>query len=393
MPWKELGPMEQRVEVLREWREGESITALAEIYGVARKTIYKWIERYELEGTAGLADRSRAPHASPQRLSDEMVASIIAARQRWGWGPRKLLVKLATEWPGQKLPAASTVAEVLRAKGLSETQKRRVRTPPSAPPFATIDQPNRIWCADFKGWFRTGDGTRCDPLTITDAFSRYLLCCQIVAKTDTLHVAARFDASFQEFGLPDGIHIDNGTPFASRAPGGLSRLSMRWIRLGIAVERNRPASPQDNPRHERMHRTLKHDTLRPPARNPRLQQRVFDRYLPHFNDERPHEALNYLTPSACYTQSRRAFPRRVPEVEYDSGLHVRRIAPHGDLSWKAGRCFISEIFGGEALGLRPSHDRYFEVFYGPVRIGWLDTFQLAFHRREPRLLRQERLHP
>jgi transposase InsO family protein len=390
MPWKEDGPMQRRVELIREWKEGESVTALAEAYGVARKTIYKWIEREASEGIAGLADRSRSPHTSPQRLSEEMIARILQARQRWGWGPRKLLVKLAAATPEQRLPSASTVAELLRSKGLSQARKRRLRTPPYGQPFAGVEQANQTWCADFKGWFRTGEGTRCDPLTITDAYSRYLLCCQIAAKTDTLHVEALFDAAFREYGLPEVIHTDNGAPFASRAPGGLSRLSMRWVRLGIVAERSRPSSPQDNGRHERMHRTLKQETLQPPARNPKRQQDAFQSWQKLYNEERPHESLNYRTPAACYAKSPRSFPRRVPEVEYDSGIFVRRVTQKGDLNWKNQRFFVSEIFAAQSLGLCPNHDRYYEVFYGPLSIGWFDTHQHQFHRSEPKSLRKER---
>lgn len=381
--------MEQRVELIQQWKDGESITALAEAYAVSRKTIYKWIERQAEEGTAGLADRSRAPHTSPQRLSEAMIARILEARQRWGWGPRKLLVKLAAACE-ETLPSASTIAERLRHKGLSHARKRRVRTPPYPQPFADAAQPNQTWCADFKGWFRTGDGTRCDPLTISDAHSRYLLCCQIAAKTDTVHVEALFDTAFREFGLPAVIHTDNGAPLASRAPGGLSRLSLRWVRLGIVPERSRPSSPQDNGRHERMHRTLKADTLAPPACNPRRQQETFHVWRKQYNDDRPQEALEYQTPAACYAPSPRAFPRRVPEVEYDADVHVRRVSPSGELNWKHRPLFVSELFGGQSLGLRPSHDRYFEVLYGPLHLGWFDTFRHQFHRTEPRLLRKER---
>lgn len=380
--------MDLRVELIREWKDGESIKALAEGYNVSRKTIYKWMERYEREGTIGLADRSRTPHHSPQKVSAEMTSHIIEARHRWGWGPRKLLVKLAEAWPEEKIPAASTVAELLRSKGLSHARKRRLRTPPYGQPFAAAIQSNRAWCADFKGWFRTADGTRCDPLTITDAYSRFLLCCQIVAKTDTVHVEALFDAAFREYGLPDVIHSDNGAPFASRAPGGLSRLSMRWVRLGIVVERSRPSSPQDNGRHERMHRTLKQDTLLPPARNPQRQQEAFRVWQKCYNEDRPHESLGYKTPASFYTKSARLFPRRVPEVQYDAGILVRRIMEKGQLNWKGEAVFISEIFRGQFLGLRASHERYYEVLYGPLVIGWLDTIHCVLHRKKPKLLRE-----
>jgi putative transposase len=382
--------MEQRIELIRLHDDGESIVSLAETYGVSRKTIYKWIDRHAAEGAAGLADRSRAPHASPQRLSEETIARVIQARQRWGWGPRKLVVKLAQAEPGGTVPAASTIAELLRAKGLSHPRKRRVRTPLYGPAVVAPAEANQTWCADFKGWFRTADGTRCDPLTITDAYSRYLLCCQIAAKTDRAHVEALFDTAFREYGMPDVIHTDNGAPFASRAPGGLSRLSMRWVRLGIIAERSRPASPQDNGRHERMHRSLKQETLRPPERNPRRQQEAFHAWRKIYNDERPHESLDYETPASCYRRSPRPFPRRVPEVEYDADVAVRRISESGDLNWKGERTFVSEIFEHQYLGLRPCDDRYHEVLYGPLVIGWLDTFRHRFHRRLPPALREKK---
>jgi transposase InsO family protein len=381
--------MERRVELISQWRDGESIVSLADRYGVSRKTIYKWIDRHAAEGMAGLEDRSRAPHRSPQQLSEETIARVIEARRRWGWGPRKLIVKLAQAAPGQRVPAASTVAELLRSKGLSRARRRLGRTPLYGPPIAAVAQANETWCADFKGWFRTADGTRCDPLTIADAYSRYLLCCQIAAKTDTAHVEALFDAAFREYGMPAVIHTDNGAPFASRAPGGLSRLSMRWVRLGIVAERSRPASPQDNGRQERMHRTLKQETLRPPERTPRRQQEAFRQFQKIYNDDRPHESLDYRTPASCYARSPRAFPRRVPELEYDADVAVRRISEKGDLKWKGERTFVSETFAYEYVGLRASDDRYHEVLYGPLVVGWLDTFQTRFHRQQPRRLRNK----
>ena len=256
--------MDLRVRLIQEYDEGENISALAEMYGVARKTVYKWLARHEEEGAAGLADRSRVPHHYPGRVAEELVAHIVAARQRWHWGPRKLRVKLAAAHPEMAWPAESTIGEVLKRAGLTHPRKPRVRTPPYGRRFASVEAANQTWCADFKGWFRTGDGTRCDPLTITDAHSRYLLRCHITPKTDGVHVAGLFDAAFREYGLPVVIHTDNGVPFASRAPGGLSRVSMQWVKLGIVPERSRPASPQDNGRHERMHSTLKQATLQPP---------------------------------------------------------------------------------------------------------------------------------
>jgi transposase InsO family protein len=381
--------MDLRVQLIRDHDEGQNISALAEVYGISRKTIYKWLARHAAEGAAGLADRSRKPQHCPGRLTDEVIAAIIAARHRWNWGPRKLRVKLAAADPQIGWPAESTIGEVLKRAGLTHRRQPRVRTPPYAQPFAAIDSANQTWCADFKGWFRTGDGMRCDPLTITDAHSRYLLRCQITPQADTLHVAAIFDAAFRQYGLPLVIHTDNGVPFASCAPGGLSRLSMRWVKLGILAERSRLASPQDNGRHERMHSTLKQATLAPPERNARRQQEAFDRFQHEYNHERPHEALDDATPASRYTASPRAMPRRLPELEYGDDVAVRRISQQGSLKWHGERTFISEIFACEWLGLRALDERYSEVLYGPVAVGFFDTYQHRFHRALSARLRRE----
>lgn len=380
MPWKENKTMDLRVQLIHDHEEGESIAALSEIYGVARKTIYKWLDRHDAAGVAGLADRSRAPQHTPHKLSEDVVAEIIAARQRWNWGPRKLRVKLVAAQPKIRWPAESTIGEVLKRAGLTHRRKPRVRTPPYGQPFASIDAANQTWCADFKGWFRTADGTRCDPLTLSDAHSRYLLRCQITPKADSIHVAAIFDAAFREYGLPLVIHTDNGVPFASRAPGGLSRVSMRWVKLGIVPQRSRPASPQDNGRHERMHATLKQATLQPPERTARRQQDAFDRFLREYNHDRPHEALDDATPASCYTASCRQMPRRVPELDYGEDVMVRRISQQGSLKVNGERTFVSEIFAHEWMGLRALDERYSEVLYGPVTVGFLDTFRHLFHR-------------
>jgi transposase InsO family protein len=383
MPWKESKPMDQRVQLIQDYQEGESIAALAEMNHVSRKTVYKWLRRYESEGMAGLVDQSREPHHSPDKVSEEQIAAIIAARQRWKWGPRKLRVKLLEREPEVDWPAVSTIGEILKTAGLTIRRKRSVRTAGNQHPLARVEEANQAWCADFKGWFRTGDGRRCDPLTISDAHSRFLLKCQITTKSDTTHVGAIFDSAFREYGLPDVIHNDNGTPFASRAPGGLSRLSMQWVKLGILPERSRPGCPQDNGRHERMHSTLKQATLRPPARNRRRQQESFDHFRQEYNHERPHESLDDATPASCYQPSCRPMPRRVPELEYGSEVTVRRVSQQGSVKMNGERTFVSEIFAYEWLGLRTLDERYYQIEFGPVKIGYLDTFRHRFYRLLP----------
>jgi transposase InsO family protein len=320
-------------------------------------------------------------------VSAEVERAIVEARQRWRWGPGKLRVKLVESDAARVWPAVSTIAEILREKGLVVSRRRRSHTPVQRPPYASPERPNDVWCADFKGRFRTGDGTRVDPLTITDACSRYLLRCQIVARTNYQYSQSVFETAFREYGLPTVIHTDNGVPFASLAPGGLSRLSMWFVKLGITPERSRPASPQDNARHERMHRTLKQACAAPPSATPRLQQRALHQFQREYNEERPHEALANLTPQACYAPSPREFPRRVPALVYGDALSVRRVSQHGGVKWRGERTFISEVFAYEELGLKPVDERWLEVYYGPVRLGWLDGVRHQFSRRLPRQLR------
>jgi len=390
MPWKDLRVEQLRLLLIQDHEEGASISELAGIYAVSRKTIYKWLERHEEQGVAGLADRSRRPHESPHQVSAAVEQAIVEARQRWKWGPRKLRVKLCERDGSRQWPSVSTIASVLKNKGLVVNRRRRAHTPIQTPPYAAADEPNAVWCADFKGHFATGDGTRIDPLTITDAASRYLLRCQIVERTDFAHAQAVFEAAFREFGLPAIIHTDNGVPFASVAPGGLSRLSMWFLRLGITPERSRPASPQDNGSHERMHRTLKQATATPAQPTARLQQKAFDDFRSEFNDHRPHEALGDLTPAACYRRSDRTYPRCVPEMQYADDVEVRLVSQQGSVRWRGERTFISEVFRYEPLGLKPIDERWLEVYYGPIALGWLDGYRHRFSRIQPRELRPKK---
>jgi len=387
MPWKEIRVKEQRLSAVQDHDEGMSVTELAEIHGVSRKSIYKWLERYQVQGLEGLANMSRRPLRSPTQVSEEVEAAILEVRERWKWGPRKLRVKLSQRDGEQQWPSVSTIAAILKAKGLVVNRRRRAHTPVQRPPYVAAEEPNQVWNADYKGWFRTGDGSRVDPLTITDSFSRYLLRCQIVGRTGYLHSKAVFEAAFREYGLPEVIHTDNGVPFASVAPGGLSQLSMWFVKLGITPERSRPSSPQDNGRHERMHRTLKQATAQPPKATVRLQQRAFHEFQTEYNEERPHEALEQFTPAACYQSSPRCYPRRLPELNYPDTMEVRRVSQQGSVRWRGERTFISEVFAYEALGLNTVEDRWLEVYYGPILLGWLDAYKQKFSRRPPKHLR------
>jgi hypothetical protein len=240
------------------------------------------------------------------------------------------------------------------------------------------EAPNQVWCTDNTGWFLCDNGERCDPLTISDAFSRYLHRCRSVAKSDGPHVRAVFEAVFREYGLPDAIRSDNGPPFASPAPAGLSRLAMWWLRLGIRHERIEPGCPEQNGRHERMHQTLKQETAAPPAANLRQQQERFRRFEREYNQERPHEALGNRTPASVYAASARAFPARLPELEYPGGVEFRRISHNGYLKWGGQRTFVSEVLSRENVGLLEIDDDLFEVYYGPLLLGWFEAVEHVF---------------
>ncbi|HJU16765.1 MAG TPA: IS481 family transposase [Stellaceae bacterium] len=370
MPWKETWTMDERLMFIGECLRGElPMTALCERYGISRKTGYKWLARYQDDPESGLLERSRAPHRCANGLAGAVAAPILALRRRHPhYGPRKLLAHLERLHPGQRWPAASTIGDLLRREGLSAPRRRRARGVPVTQPFSTVAAPNDVWCADFKGWFRTADGVRCDPLTISDAHSRFLLDCRIVAPTRE-GVEPRFIRAFREFGLPRALRTDNGPPFASTGAGGLSRLSVTWVKLGIRLERIDPGAPQQNGRHERRHRTLKEQTSQPPAATPKAQQRRFDDFRRHYNCERPHEALDQTTPASHYTASPRCYPERIEEPWYDADHAVRRVRNSGEIKWGGELIFVSEALLGEPVGIAETEDGDWIVRFADIGLG------------------------
>jgi len=379
MPWEEREVMEQRAQFVVEYESGEwTMTELCRHYGISRKTGYKILGRWEGNGLAGLEDLSRAPSGHPNQTPRRIEEQVLELRRsHMSWGARKLRSWLQAKHPQKAWPAASTIGELLQREGLVNRRRVRRKTPPYAQPFATADQANAVWCVDFKGWFLSQDGTRIDPFTMTDAYSRYLLRCQAVTKTDTTAVRAICEAAFREYGLPRAIRSDNGSPFASRALAGLSRLALYWMKLGIVPERIAPGHPEQNGRHERMHRTLKAETATPSSKNRRAQQREFDRFRQEYNEERPHEALGQQPPSAVYTVSPRLYPDRVPEPEYESDLLVRRVYPHGQFFWKQHDVFLSKVLAGERIGFKPMDERNWCIYFAAFPIAYFDSVDLA----------------
>ena len=373
MPWSHTSPMDQRTQFIAAYlRDRLSVTELCELYGVSRKTGDKWIDRYLMHGPQGLEERSRRPSTSPRQTPDHVVAAILEARRRHpSWGAKTLLSILSKRHPRWPWPARSTVCDILSRHGLVPKKRKRRVSGHSGKPTSSIDAPNDVWSADFKGHFKTGDGYYCYPLTITDGYSRFLLSCQALSSTSVAEAKPVFMRVFKEFGLPRRIRTDNGVPFATNTLARLSQLSAWWVRLGILPEFIEPGKPQQNGRHERMHRTLKAETTRPPGANLRAQQQKFNHFRDEFNHERPHEALDMRTPAACYEPSPRAMPHKPPPFEYPDRFEVRYVSANGGIRWNRQWVNVSTTCAGEYVGLEEIDDGVWNVYFGPLKLGRL----------------------
>jgi transposase InsO family protein len=382
MPFRDTCRMSERLRMLSDYDTGAfSVTQLCSQYGVSRPTFYLWLERRADGGSSWFADRSHAPLA-PQRTSPTIAAEVIAVRRRFEhFGPKKVLAWLQREQPNVAWPAASTIGDILAREGLVERSPRRRRPVRQGAIVSSAQAANDEWCADFKGHFLTGDGTRCDPLTLTDSFSRYGLQARITS-TRLEAVRACFEAAFLECGMPLAIRSDNGTPFGSNGAGGLSRLSVWLLRIGVQPRFIPPASPQHNGRHERFHRTLKAHTLRPPADTARQQQDRFDRFRRHYNEERPHEALGQTPPQQHWVRSPREMPAKPPEPEYDGADAIRRVRSDGSIKWRGQLLFIGEAFVGELIAVKEIDDGINLLSFCGFDLGVIDR-RSAFRRFAP----------
>ena len=382
--------MDEKLAFIAEYLRGElPMTVLCERYGISRDTGYRLLARYREAGPGGLAPRSRAPHRHGMAMAEEVAEAILALRRkRPFWGPKKLRAVLQQRDPKRLWPAPSTMGDLLQRQGLSEPRRRRRRAVPLSQPFLPVHEPNDLWCIDFKslplartgGWFRTADGQRCDPLTISDADSRFLIECRIVPETIEA-VQPVVEQAFRELGLPRAMRSDNGAPFASStSPGGLTRLSVHWVKLGIRLERIEPGAPQQNGRHERMHAMLKAETSRPPAATAAEQQARFDRFRNDFNDHRPHEALGQVPPTSRYRPSLRPYPNKPEEPWYDADHVVRKVRSRGEIRWRGDLIFLSEALIGEPVGIAETEAGDWLVRFAEIDLGIID-------RRSKRLRR------
>lgn len=390
MPWRETLLMDQRVQFIADYqREVFDVADLARRYGISRKTAYKWIARYDAGGPTGLLDRSRRPTHSPQATAARIVAALLDVRRHHPtWGAKKLLKVVSTREPTWTLPARSTVCDLLDRAGLITAPRRR--PVPAHPGRALIPMtaPNGTWTADFKGQFKTRNGVYCYPLTIVDGYSRYLLACHGLLSTAIAGARPVFLRLFQEYGLPGIIRTDNGVPFATTALGRLSTLSVWWIRLGILPELIAPASPQQNGRHERMHRTLKAEATRPPSGTLRAQQVRFNRFRQEYNYDRPHEALDQETPAEHYLPSPRELPRRLPPLEYPGHFEVRLVSRNSGIRWKKRWVCVTHTLAGEYVGLEEVGDGLWDVYFGPLKLGRMDERRQQIEDHKGRFARK-----
>ncbi len=376
MPWREWSVVDERMKLVVAHASGLlTVTELAARFGISRKTAYKWIELVRVEGPAGLADHSRRPRHSPTTTGASVVEAILGCRRKHPrWGPKKLGVVLHRRMPKTLWPAVSTMARILKRHGLADGRRRRGPSVPIArAPYVDPVEPNLVWTTDYKGEFRTGDAQLCYPLTIMDRCSRYLLGCDGVAAPTSRATQAVFERVFRQYGLPVWVHSDNGTPFGSPGLSRLSRLQVWWLRLGILPEPIRPSHPDENAEHERMHRTLKAETARPPRATGAAQQRCFDRFRHEYNWERPHEALDMQVPGDRYRPSSRSYPSRLPELEYPGYFEVRRVSVAGHISWQAQELFLTEVLAHELVGVEEIDDGVWDVHFGPVILGRFDA--------------------
>jgi putative transposase len=382
--------MDQRVRFVGDYGRGFAcFSELCERYGVSRKTGYKWLGRYEGAGPSALEDRSRRPHTSPFATSLPVVEQLLAVRRSHpSWGAKKLLRVLRRRGVDD-LPGRSTCCDILKRHGLVVSSRRRKYPSHPGRPQTPMNEPNAVWTADFKGQFKTRDGEYCYPLTVVDGYSRFLLACHALRSTSIDLARPVFFRLFHEYGLPRIIRTDNGVPFATTALGRLSTLSVWWIRLGIHPELIEPAHPEQNGRHERMHRTLKRETTLPPKGNLAAQQVRFNQFRREYNDERPHEALRQEVPACFYQRSPRSLPKRLSPLEYPAHYEVRYVSANGGIRWKCAWVGVTHTLAGEFVGLHEVGDGLWDVYFGPVQLGRLDERKLRIEDQRGRWIRRQ----
>ena len=371
MPWSHLSPKDQRRRFIDDYlQQSLTVVDLCELYNISGKTAYKWINRFEAEGWDGLEERSSRPLSCPHKTADHIVEALAEARQRFPyWGAKKLLDIVSEAHVDWVLPARSTASDILDRKGLVRKRRRRRQIGHPGKPHTVATGPNELWCADFKGQFKTLDGEYVFPLTVTDSYSRFILECRGLESNHCAQTKTVFIKLFRKYGLPKRIRTDNGVPFATNTLGRLSSLSAWWIRLGILPELIEPGRPDQNGRHERMHKDLKRETTYPPEKNRRAQQVRFDQFRERYNVIRPHESLGGRRPASLYETSTVAMPDQLRPFEYPGHFERRYVSANGAIRWNGGNVPVSTVCYGEHLGLEAIANGIWNVWFGPVKLG------------------------
>ena len=376
MPWIETDAMQQRVLFLKAWlSQRYTKTELCQQFNISRPTADKWIKRHEQLGFEGLTELSRKPHhspnATPQWICDWLISEKL---KRPHWGAKKLLDSFTRHFPEAKKPADSTGDLILARAGLVQPRKTKRRMSADTQPFGECIAPNATWSADFKGQFLLGNQKFCYPLTITDNFSRFLFCCKGLPNTKSAPVIAEFERLFEQFGLPYSIRTDNGSPFASQALGGISKLSKWWIDLGIRPERIKPSHPEQNGRHERMHRSLK--AALQPQNSFEAQQTFFNQFLREYNEERSHEGIGRKTPAECYEPSKRIYTGHIEPYDYGDNVEIRKVKLSGEIKWQGKTYYLSQVLANEPVAFEPYADGIWHVYYRFHLLGSFDAKEM-----------------
>lgn len=381
MPWRESSvEMERMKFILALLEDGESFAQICHRFGISRQTGYTWKRRFEAEGTRGLADRRPMARTHPNATDEGLADQMVDLRKKHpSWGPKKIRAVLVKQAPTAAWPAPSTIGAVLQRRGMVASRQPRLRVPPSPTERAQATSPNIVWTVHHKGSFDLING-RCYPLTLCDLASHYLLKCEALPSTSEAEARPHLEAAFREYGLPERIRSDNGTPFAaSQAPGGLTHLSIWWIKLGISLERIALGHPEQNGAHERMHRTLKAEAITPGRSDMIEQQRAFDVFRRVYNLERPHEGLGQRIPADVYRRSWRPYPVELAELEYPEGMSRRQVGDAGSFSFAGERIFLTKLLAGETIGVQPRTDSRWDVYFGPVWVGQLYLQEKTWH--------------
>ena len=371
MAWMNTQVEYQRENFITACLENQAtISDLCRDFGVSRKTGYKWLSRFKDEGVAGLKDRNKARHTQSLKTTEELTQKIIHIKQRYvKWGPKKIAAFLEQNQPLESWPSATTIGRILDEHGLTIPRKYRRRFPAKTDPLSHSQQPNDVWCIDFKGWFKTKDNVKCDPMTLTDSYSRFILYCSKLGMNTVDHVWNTLDKIFYQYGLPQYLRHDNGPPFATSGVGRLSRLSVNLIKAGVVPEWIEPGKPYQNGRHERMHLTLQEEGAFPLKLTLKEQQMKFMEFQQYFNLERPHEALEQKTPASIYLPSERIWNGQFHSPEYSQEYQPKRVRATGSISWHGVDLFVGKTLENEYVGLKENEHGYWDVYFGPVLLG------------------------